>query len=249
MISAYLTAVIPALALPWLLLPLRNQVAFAVLPVVPIAVVFAKLIREQRSQSALSVSLLWALAVSISTIAAAAVFPEAAAKSIWHASAYRDEMLRWIATGRGAEGNIKLFLPRVLVEYALVLGLSAVSIGAAALLLGGLLLGYMNGYVGWVVVHADPSSLPLVTAATAWPPWSVCRVVSFVLAGTAAAAWGYPRILARGSQRTPVARYVIASAVFLLADIGLKWWLAPIWRELLSKLLGASAGIEAGGTG
>jgi hypothetical protein len=39
------------------------------------------------------------------------------------------------------------------------------------------------------------------------------------------------------------------SAVLLLADIGLKWWLAPIWREFLRALLGASAGIEAGGSG
>jgi len=249
MISAYLTAVIPALALPWLLLPLRNQTLFAVVPVVPIAIVYAKLIRERRTQSALSASLLWALALSISTIAAGAVSPEAAAKSIWHAGAYRDEMLGWIATGKGAEGSMRLFLPRVLVEYALVLCLSAVSIGAGALFLGGLLLGYMNGYVGWVVAHADPSSLPLATAATAWPPWSVCRVVSFVLAGTAAAAWGYPRLFARGSERTPVTRYLAASLVLLLADIGLKWWLAPIWRELLLKLLGASAGLEAGGTG
>ena len=33
----------------------------------------------------------------------------------------------------------------------------------------------------------------------------------------------------------------------LLLDIGLKWWLAPIWREWLHALLGASAGLEAGG--
>ena len=249
MISAYLTAVIPALVLPWILLLLRNQALFAVVPVVPIAVVYARLIREQKPQAALSVSLLWALALSISTIAASAIFPEAAAKSIWHAGAYRDEMLRWIATGRGAEGSIRLFLPRVLVEYALVLGLSAISVGAAALFLGGLLLGYMNGYVGWVVSHADPSTMPIITAATAWPPWSVCRVVSFVLAGTAAALWGYPRIFARGTAPVPVRRYLVASLALLIADIGLKWWLAPIWRDLLRGLLGASAGIEAGGTG
>lgn len=249
MISAYLTAVIPALILPWVLLPLKNQALFAVLPVVPQAIVFARLIRERRGYEAVSSALLWALALTVSTIAASAVLSEASTKSIWRAGAFRDEMLAWIATGRGAEGSIALFLPRVLTEFALVLVLSAVTAGAGALLLGGLLLGYMNGYVGWVVSHADPSASPLATALIAWPPWSVCRVVSFIFAGTAAALWGYPRLFARGAPRAPIRSYLALSVALLLADIGLKWWLAPIWSDLLRGILGASAGIEAGGSG
>ena len=249
MISAYLTAVIPALVLPWLLLPLRNTGLFAIFPVLPAAVVYARLIRERRAEAAITVAMVWALAITISTVAASAAFSEAATKSIWHAGAFRDEMLAWIATGRGAEGNPAIFLPRVLVEYALVLILSAVSMGVAALFLGGLLLGYMNGYVGWVVSHADPSASPIIAAVTAWPPWSVCRVLSFIFAGTAGALWGHPRILARGAERAPVGKLIIWSAALLLADIGLKWWLAPIWRDFLRALLGASAGIEAGGNG
>jgi hypothetical protein len=249
MISAYLIAVIPALVLPWLLLPLRNTGLFAVFPVLPAAVVYARLIRARRGDRAITVAVLWALGLTISTVAASAVFPEGATKAIWHAGAFRDEMLAWIATGRGAEGNPAIFLPRVLLEYALVLILSAVSMGVAALFLGGLLLGYMNGYVGWVVAHADPSTSPIAAALTAWPPWSACRVLSFIFAGTAGALWGHPRILARGAERSPVRNLLIGSAALLLADIGLKWWLAPIWRDLLRALLGASAGIEAGGNG
>ena len=249
MISAYLTAVIPALILPWVLLPLRNPALFAILPVVPVAVVYARLIRAQRPEAAITAATLWAIVLTVSTVAASAALSEAASKAIWHAGAYRDEMLAWIATGRGAEGDPALFLPRVLVEYALVLALSAVSMGVAALFLGGLLLGYMNGYVGWVVSHADPSVSPIVAAVTAWPPWSVCRVLSFIFAGTAGALWGYPRIFARGAEQTRIGKLLTASAVLLLADIGLKWWLAPIWRDFLRALLGASAGIEAGGNG
>lgn len=249
MISAYLIAVIPALALPWVLLPLHNPILFAILPVAPVAVVYARLIRARRAEAAVLVATAWALALTISTVAASAQFSEAASKGIWHVGAYRDEMLAWIATGRGAEGNPAVFLPRVLIEYVLVLALSAVSIGAAALCLGGLLLGYMNGYVGWVVSHADPAVSPIVAAMTAWPPWSVCRVLSFIFAGTAGALWGYPRILARWAERAGVGKLLVWSAALLLADIGLKWWLAPIWRDFLRGLLGASAGIEAGGSG
>lgn len=249
MIAAYVIAVIPALVLPWVLIPLRNPILFAILPVLPAAIVYSRFIRERRTETAVVIAMLWALVLTVSTVAASRTFSAAAAKSIWHAGAFRDEMLAWIATGVGAEGNPALFLPRVLIEYMLVLALSAVSAGAAALFLGGLLLGYMNGYVGWVVSHADPSVSPFVAAMTAWPPWSVCRVISFIFAGTAAALWGYPRLFDRGAERAPVARLFATSAALLLADIGLKWWLAPIWRDFLRALLGASAGIEAGGSG
>jgi hypothetical protein len=137
----------------------------------------------------------------------------------------------------------------VLVEYALVLALSAVSAGVIALVLGGILLGYMNAYVGWVAAHADPAAGPLAASLIAWPPWAAARVVSFILAGTAAAVWGYPRLLRRGAPRLPAGPFLLGSAALLATDILLKWWLAPIWRDWLRALLGASAGIEAGGNG
>ncbi|HET9251549.1 MAG TPA: hypothetical protein VFP58_05470, partial [Candidatus Eisenbacteria bacterium] len=213
MISALLLAVIPALLLPWVLIPLKSRLLFAVLPVLPLALVYSKLIAARRTGMAVAAALLWAVAISVSTIGASAAFTEGAMKSIWHAAGFRDEMVRWVATGQGPEGNIAQFLPRVLLEYALVLALSAVSVGGAALLLGGLLLGYMNGYVGWVVAHSDPAVHPWLAALTAWPPWSVCRVVSFILAGTAAALWGFPRILRRGTPRAPIGRLLVGSVL------------------------------------
>lgn len=249
MISALLLAVIPGLLLPWLLLPLKSRLLFAILPVLPLALVYARLIASRRTGAAIAAAVFWAIAVSVSTIAASATYTEGAMKAIWHAAGFRDEMVRWIATGQGPEGNIAQFLPRVLLEYGLVLALSAISVGAAALLLGGLLLGYMNGYVGWVVTHSDPAVHAWLTALIAWPPWSMCRVISFILAGTGAALWGFPRLIRRGTPREPVGRLMAASAVFLVLDIGLKWWLAPVWRDMLRALLGASAGIEAGGSG
>jgi len=248
MISALALAVIPALVLPWALLPLHNPVLFALLPVAPLAWVYRRAVAEGAAARAFLLAAAWAVPLSVSTIAAAAYAPDAGLRGVWHAVAFRDEMVRWIATGAGAEGNIRLFLPRVLIEYALVLVLSAATAGAAALLLGGLLLGYMNVYVGWVVANVDPSTAPGLAALVAWPPWSVSRVISFVLAGTAGALWGYPRLYARGSARAPVRQLLRASLGFLCLDIFLKWWLAPIWRDWLRALLGASAGLDAGGS-
>jgi len=249
MIRALAVAVIPALVLPPLLLPLGNPALFAMLPVAPLAWVYVRAIAARKPRTAVTLALAWAAAVTVATVAAAAGSPEAAPRGIWHATAYRDEMLRWIATGVGAEGSIARFLPRVLVEYGLVVVLGACTAGALALLMGSLLLGYMNGYVGWVVASADPKAGPLVAAFLAWPPWPMARVVSFILAGTAAAAWGYPRLYDRDGPRPNVKPLFVASLGFLAADIALKGWLAPVWRQLLRSLLGASAGIDAGGTG
>lgn len=252
MISALALAVIPALLLPWALLPLQQPLPFVLIPVIPVAVVYVRAIAARDASRAMTVALAWAIAWSAATIAAAALRPDAAVRGIWHAGVFRDEMVGWIATGAGPEGNIRLFLPRVLVEFALVLVLSAVSAGAAGLLLGGILLAYMNGYVGWVAAHADPRVGPLAAALIAWPPWSAARVVSFICAGTAAALWGHPHLFARARRNdarpAPVRRLLLAAAGFLLLDIFLKWWLAPVWREWLRTLLGASAGIEAGGS-
>jgi hypothetical protein len=254
MISALLTAVIPALVLPWMLLPLRWPPLFALLPMLPLAWVYVRAIREGRARDAAFLAMAWAGGLTVSTVAAAANAPQAAMQTIWHASAFRDDMVAWIATGRGQEGHIGLFLPRVLIEYALVWILSAATFGVAALLLGALLLGYMNGYVGWVVANADPRVPAFSTALVAWPPWSVARVLSFILAGTAGALWGWRRFYGgRGDEvagravDNAVARLALFSIILLALDIGLKWWLAPIWREWLHELLGASAGIEAGG--
>lgn len=249
MISGILTAVIPAILLSWLLMPLRVPILFAAAPVVPLAVVYVRAVAERRPARAAALALLWAAALSIATVATAARAGDAAARGIWHASAYRDEMLRWIATGIGPEGDPGRFLPRVLLEYAVLLLVSAASGGVAGLLLGSLLLGYMNAYVGWVVANADPRVAPWAAGLLAWPPWAMARVVSFVLAGTAAALWGWPRLFDRGGTRAPVRRLLLLSLAFLLADIGLKAWLAPLWQHWLRDLLGASAGIEAGGSG
>jgi hypothetical protein len=215
----------------------------------PLAWVYARAVREGRARDAAFLAMAWAGGLTVATVAATAWSPQGAFQTIWHAGEFRDDMVRWIGTGRGQEGSIAIFLPRVLVEYALVWILSALSLGLAALLLGSLLLGYMNAYVGWVVANSDPSIPPLTSALVAWPPWSVARVLSFILAGTAGALWGATRFYRGTKAPRLVARLALFSLLLLFMDIGLKWWLAPIWREWLHALLGASAGLESGGSG
>src|SRR5215213_350955 len=108
MISALATAVIPALLLPWALLPARVPLLFALLPTVPAAVVYVRAVAARDGGRAVMIALAWAAAFSVSTIAAAALRPDNAVHGIWHAGEFRDEMVRWIATGVGPEGNLHL---------------------------------------------------------------------------------------------------------------------------------------------
>src|SRR5262245_35135488 len=119
MILALAVAVIPALVLPPLLLPLRSPPLFAALPVLPLGAVYVRAIAARKPARATLLAVAWAVALTLSTVASAARSPQAVPSGIWHAAAYRDEMLRWIATGAGAEGNIVQFLPRVLGEYVM----------------------------------------------------------------------------------------------------------------------------------
>ncbi len=249
MILALAVAVIPALLLPPILLQLQNPLLFAVLPVLPLAYVYVRAIAVRRPARAALLAVAWAVALTVSTVASAARSPQAVPSGIWHAAGYRDEMLRWISTGIGAEGNISQFLPRVLGEYVMVLVLSATSAGVLALAVGSVLLGYMNGYVGWVIANADPKAGPLLAAFIAWPPWPMARVASFILAGTAGASFGYARLFDRKGPRPSVRPLLVGSLILLGADILLKTTLAPEWRLFLRELLGSSAGIDAGGSG
>ena len=249
MIPALAVAVIPALVLPPLLLSLGNPALFAVLPVLPLGYVYFRAIARREPARAAILALAWAVALSVSIVASAAHSPQAVPSGIWHAASYRAEMVRWIATGIGAEGNLNQFLPRVLAEYvALLLG-AALSAGLLGLFLGAILLGYMNGYVGWVLANADPHASPLLAVFLAWPPWPMARVISFVLAGTASASWGYARIFDRHGPRPAVRPLFLGSLAMLAADIVLKLTLAPEWRLFLRALLGTSAGIDAGVSG
>ncbi len=180
--------------------------------------------------------LVWALVASITVIEISMRNPESAAIGVFRGAAYRDEMFAWIRTGVGAESDPRQFIPQHALHFALVLGLSFVSAGLAGLLLGTLLLNYMNYYVG-ALVHAAAS--PALASLAGWPPWSVLRVIGFVFGAVAAAHLLLGRVLRRTPWDPAAARRLIGLCTGLvLADIAIKAVLAPWWRSLLARALG-----------
>jgi hypothetical protein len=223
-----LTPLVPLVAL----VPGGRWLAPLVAPL-PLWPAFSAAVRVDRRGRAFAFGLLWALLLSVSTIALTQAAPRAAGRGIWNAEPYRLEMFRWIETGIGKEVEPARFLP----EHALHLGafalLSLASGGYLGLVLGAALLAYMNYFVG---AFALSSGLPCLGALAAWVPWALVRVVAFVALGSILAR---PLLVGRSRALDSADRRWLAWAFAgVLADAALKTLLAPAYGLWLRRLLG-----------
>jgi hypothetical protein len=213
-------------ALPW------GSWALPLVAPLPLYAGFARRVRERRYGAAWSLAMLWAALLSVGVIALVLATPTLAAKGILHGPAYRSEMLQWITTGEGKESSPERFIPEHVLHLAVFLLLTVASAGYLGLVLGAFLMAYMSYFVG---SFAAASSQPLVGGLAAWVPWSVVRVMAFVLFGALLArpmlvrqAWPFRR---REAWLFGVALAGIAT------DILLKTLIAPAWGHLLRGLM------------
>lgn len=226
--AALSTAVSFLISINWLMPILGTAVAY------PILLYLIR--RRQYSKAAVSM-LLWAIFQSMAVGVATFWFPETAAKVVLSGSSATVEMLHWIKTGEGAEGSIALFLPIHIRNYVIFCALCCLTVSGAALLFGTWLLNYMNFYVANLVrvsVH------PWLAIVVGWPPWSILRVIGFILTGIALGVVGL-NLIAR-IRRSPIKipfpkRYLWIGIGFVVADIVVKATLAPFWRHLLRYAL------------
>lgn len=126
--------------------------------------------------------LYWALGATLVLVPATRLFPARLEALVLRGTAYRDEMFDWIRTGTGPEehpARMLLFHARQALVYA---ALALLTINALSLLLGALLLNYMNFYVGSLFVHARR---PWLVALLGWNLWSILRVLAFCTLGAA----------------------------------------------------------------
>ena len=188
---------------------------------------------EGRRSEAVRLMLCWALALAVFGPIAMAIAPEAAEASVLQGATYRDEMMAWLATGEGAEGDIRLFLPIHLQRLALFVPLSLVSAGALGLLMGTVMLNFMDFFVASYAAVASG-----VPAALAWFPWALCRVAAFVILGVVCAE---PLVRRLGRVTAPLQegrrRLLYVAGGLLVANVILKAALAPMWGRFLAGFL------------
>ena len=216
---------------------LGNRWLLPVLNALPAYGVLVNRLRRGERGGAVRAMLWWAAAVATVGTIALVWWPQNVADVVWHGEPYKDEMFRWIRTGRGAEGNIRLFLPHHLLHIAIfvTLGLATASFGAVVM--GAALMNYMAYYVASLARAGVP---PWAVALLGWQPWAIARIAAFCTLGVLLAEpllfWLFPAAETR-MKKTGRAPYVMAAMSTILLDWFLKFLLAPTWGHWLRKLL------------
>lgn len=173
---------------------------------------------------------IWGATLAVCATTISYLAPEQSGRLFLHGDAYRREMLEFVLTGRGAEGNIRVFLPQHAAHALVFCGLALATGSLLAMPLGAVLMNYMSHYVGAL---AASSAHPLAAVALAWVPWAIIRVASFVVLGVVLGGPVLSRILGFEYRLGDQRRWMAAALCGLLVDVLLKWALAPHWRLLI----------------
>lgn len=209
------------------LLPLLNAA--------PAYAVMAALLRRGDRRDAVAAVLVWAAALAIFGTASFALWPSPPDGVVLNGPAYREEMFRWIRTGEGAEGDVRLFLPQHLLHLAAFVALSLATASALSILLGAVLMNYMDFYVASLARAGAPLWAVVLLG---WQPWAICRVAAFCTLGAVLAEPLLSRLRSYPYAGLRSARpYLLGAAAGIVADCVLKGALAPTWGLLLRGVL------------
>jgi hypothetical protein len=179
--------------------------------------------------------LCWAATMGVAATVLSYARPAQTGPLFLRAESYRTEMFAWVMTGQGAESTPSQFIPQQIGHAALFSGLALATGGTLAMPMGAVLMNYMGHYVGTL---AAASRRPLPTVLLAWHPWSVIRVISFVVIGVVLSAPLLSRIGKFRVDWTAARTLLIWAGAGLMADIAVKALLAPTWQRLLLRVVG-----------
>ena len=192
-------------------------------------------LRQGDAGRAISRMLLWALVLAVCATLVSYAQPSRTETLFLRGASYRAEMFEWVLTGRGVESDPARFIPQQAMHAIVFAVLALASGGILALAMGAVLMNYMGHYVGALAaVSAHPARMMML----GWHPWAVIRIASFVTIGVVLAvpalSWlGGFRVDARAARRL-----LAWAGAGLVADVVLKWLLAPAWQRLLLSGVG-----------
>lgn len=193
--------------------------------------IFAYLVIHREYGRAVGWMLFWSFFLSVAMITLVNLAPEPSRAAVLRGAEYKQEMFDWIRTGQGAESDPSRFIPQHLMHYGLFAVASLLSGGALGLLMGSVLLNYMNFYVGSLVYHQVP---PLTVLLYGWPVWSMVRVAGFIVTAVGLSDLFFAKVLRREKwDAGPAKRALAIGLALIVADMVLKALLAPLWRDAL----------------
>jgi hypothetical protein len=215
------------LAGAWWLLPLLNAV--------PAYLAMVLLLRRGERSRAVRLMLLWAAALAVFGTLSFRAWPDRAAAVVVHGEAYRDQMFGWIRTGAGQENHPSLFLPLHLRDLGAFVVLSLLTASSLSILMGTLLMNYMDFYVASLSVAGVPGRDVLLFG---WQPYALCRVAAFSVLGAVLAEPLLARLKPYPYPGLAAARpYLLWAAFGILADWTVKTAIAPTWGLHLRGVL------------
>jgi len=214
-----------------------HPILLPLLPTLAAYPAYIWLVKENRLLEASALILEWALAVTLAMIGATLLYDGALGPLVLKGEPYRAEMFRWVATGKGPEGDISLFLAPKIRELVVFSAAAAATLGFAALLMGAILLDYMNYYVGSLILAAKPGAA-LQVALLAWPIYAILRVPGYVFLATALTRIVYVAVKEKKVVVEPQSRKLLLYAAVLIAlDFVLKSTIANAFYQPLLKSL------------
>ena len=197
--------------------------------------IFAAPLRKGDYAGAVRMAVLWALVTSLVQILLARWAPNYMETQIIRGASYRDEMFRWVTTGEGPEGNITLFLPVHVRHFFIFCLLSLLSGGYLGLMMGAVLLGYMNYYVGSLIAACDGSN---VAVFMGWSVWAVLRVIGYIVAGTALGSILVKKNGALLEKFKGIRKLLLWALILVVLDVIVKWQLAGYYQSALNRVFG-----------
>ncbi len=192
------------------------------------------LISRGKRREALKSMLIWALSLIIFGTAIFSFFPEKAEITVINGKKYRDEMFEWIRTGVGRESNPKEFIPQHLLHISIFIILSFISSSFLSILMGSVMVNYMNFYVSQLIFHSKNKIIPILLG---WHFWSLIRVFSFVILGVLLSEPLLCFIKRRKLEIWKEKSLILISIAGLILDIILKTLFAPLIGNIFNKFI------------
>ena len=209
------------------------------LTAIPAGLVLIRHIKNRRLLVCVLDMILYVLWLSVIGITLMYFFPAKAASVVLNGDKYLAEMYPWLCGVMSKESTPAQFIPEHLLHMLIVAVASLISAGVISLIFGTILVNYMNYYVSWLMLN---SSQPLLMAVIGWHPWSICRVISFIILGCVCAIPILKGL--RGHDKSDYRKYIImivAAIALEILDILLKTYIGSGWRDLLVMNLDSGA--------
>jgi hypothetical protein len=210
----------------------------ALVPFLNVAPAFPFMIaslRRGRVAEAIWRMLIWAAALAVCATTISYLATAESGRLFLRGESYRREMFEFLVSGYGPEGNIRLFLPQHLAHAAVFCALALATGALLAMPLGAMLMNYMSYYIGAL---GAASAHPWKAMALAWVPWALVRIGGFVTLGVVLGAPVLGGLFKFEYRLRSQIHWIVWAGAALVADVLLKWALAPSWREMIRNAAG-----------